>query len=1174
VAFPVVQARNANASTGNSAGAYTATLPASIAAGELLVAAISNDGIGALTYGSGLAGWNVLFSSFSSGAGLTFFYKVAVGGEGTLSVAGPAENFIGRTLRLTGYDPNLPPAFATATATTTNPDPPVLDPADWATEDTLWLAIASGDCTAAAGTISAAPTNYTTNASLQTSTDATTTNRVVQGFGERSLNAGSENPGTFTRAQSDNYLAATVAIRTAPAAPLQPILASTGFYSASGTAPTNSFTQVAGSNRRLMVSVMTEAPTVSSMTYGGVSMALVTDGTNTAASTNTARTEWWTLREASLPANGANNLVVNLSATGECYINAILVGNTDQATNVDEVNNANTAAATTVTTTVTVNAAGSLILSASNKNNNPHFTNFTVGGVRAMGRGSCSFPTGGAFMMNVAREVTATGSTSVVSTCESIRQVMSTVMLNPAVTATAALTGVPFTGSGAGVAKNTGTAALTGVPFTGSGAGTAGSFGTISFVDWDHDVQQGAPATSVVATMPPLAAVGDYIVVFITTTQDGTPNTPTTNGVPWTFLGSQVVGTTTTAPECAAYGRFKIVGDPSTVTFTNGLSSGSGYGLTAQSMAFSGVNTTTPIDTTATTSSGTAAPPDPASITTVTPNCMIVAIGFMDGDTGTLVKSSGYTDPIGTVDTNSGGGADNGSRATVCYKALTSAGAENPGVYTTNTNASHGSITIALRPASGGAGSVDGTAALTGVPFTGSGTGVAKIEATAALTSVPFTGSGTGTAKVAATMALTGVPFTGSGTGVAKLDASLALTGVPFTGTGVGRGTFAATMALTGVPFTGAGTGVNSVLGTLGLTGVPFTGAGSGVAKNQATLALTGVPFTGSGTGVAKLDASLALTGVPFTGAGTGAAKVAGTLALMGVPFTGAGTGTAKVEATVALTGVPFTGLGTGVAKLDASLALTGVPFTGSGVGRGTFAADLALTGVPFTGSGVGSASNNPTANLALTGVPFTGSGAGVAKVEGTLATTGVPFAGAGTGQASTFGTLGLTGVPFAGSGTGVAKLAASLALTGVPFAGSGVGVAKLTGTLALTGVPFTGSGAGIASQVSCTLALTGVPFTGSGSGTAINLYEATLALTGIPFTGSGSGHAGLALVDPSAVVTVGGPELVVEPREGASLAVSILGAAVSVLTVVALLLNVTVGSADVTVVVEANNGD
>jgi len=101
--------------------------------------------------------------------------------------------------------------FAAANSTTGNPDPPSLDPNNWATEDTLWFAACGVDTSR---TISAypLPDNQYTDPSGG-STGATL------GVCTSSSAASSLDPSTFTISASDDWEACTVAVRPAASAP-------------------------------------------------------------------------------------------------------------------------------------------------------------------------------------------------------------------------------------------------------------------------------------------------------------------------------------------------------------------------------------------------------------------------------------------------------------------------------------------------------------------------------------------------------------------------------------------------------------------------------------------------------------------------------------------------------------------------------------------------------------------------------------------------------------------------------------------------------------------------------------------------------------------------------------------------------------------------------------------
>ena len=115
-------------------------------------------------------------------------------------------------------------------------------------------------------------------------------------------------------------------------------------------------------------------------------------------------------------------------------------------------------------------------------------------------------------------------------------------------------------------------------------------------------------------------------------------------------------------------------------------------------MAFRGVNTTTVFNTTTQESSGGSGNPDSPSITTTTNGCMIVSVGFLDDDdsASSATAPSGYT--LGpTEDT----GANNGSGATImtAYLLQSTAGAVNPGAFSSSGNDEWKAYTIALNPA-------------------------------------------------------------------------------------------------------------------------------------------------------------------------------------------------------------------------------------------------------------------------------------------------------------------------------------------------------------------------------------------------------------------------------------------------------------------------------------------
>ena len=199
--FPVVAATNT--STQASSTSHTVNLPASIAAGDLLLIffGYNNSADDVVTP----SGWTQ-FINVSNGGRFYGYYKVADGGEGgSVSItSGSAGNSQHNSYRITGYQGT--PEVATATGSSATPDPPNLAPS-WGAADTLWVAAAHPVNGAADLT---APTNY--GGLIQT---APSTFHV--GSATRQLNAASENPGTFGGANNSVWETATVAVRPAGA---------------------------------------------------------------------------------------------------------------------------------------------------------------------------------------------------------------------------------------------------------------------------------------------------------------------------------------------------------------------------------------------------------------------------------------------------------------------------------------------------------------------------------------------------------------------------------------------------------------------------------------------------------------------------------------------------------------------------------------------------------------------------------------------------------------------------------------------------------------------------------------------------------------------------------------------------------------------------------------------
>ncbi len=203
---------------------WTITYPTNIAAGDLLLLFLAADGNPIFS----ATGFTSMMSvQTSSAVGLYLLAKVAVGTEtGTFTAALtateqggwrmfriPAAGWFGGSL-ISGIG-NGPAdsdglSLIGTGATSGNPDPASLDPANWATEDTLWI-IACGVDTSR--TISAYPFAGRNTAEVSGGSTGATLGICTTTSATPSLD-----PGTFTISASDDWEALTVAVRPAAAA--------------------------------------------------------------------------------------------------------------------------------------------------------------------------------------------------------------------------------------------------------------------------------------------------------------------------------------------------------------------------------------------------------------------------------------------------------------------------------------------------------------------------------------------------------------------------------------------------------------------------------------------------------------------------------------------------------------------------------------------------------------------------------------------------------------------------------------------------------------------------------------------------------------------------------------------------------------------------------------------
>jgi hypothetical protein len=215
--YPIVVDYDTTSGTVTSnSSSWTLTYPTNIAAGDLLLAFLSMDG-GAVSSPTWPAGWAGSTTGWTSTANtLLMRVKNAAGSEtGTFSVTGLNSEqgawAIWRIPAGTWYGVNVLDNVATANATTSNanPDPPSLDPANWGTENTLWFAVMSADTSRTVSAYPSSPDTFTNTGSLVSGG----TGGATLAWARLEKNASSVDPGTFTISSSDDWVAATIAIR-------------------------------------------------------------------------------------------------------------------------------------------------------------------------------------------------------------------------------------------------------------------------------------------------------------------------------------------------------------------------------------------------------------------------------------------------------------------------------------------------------------------------------------------------------------------------------------------------------------------------------------------------------------------------------------------------------------------------------------------------------------------------------------------------------------------------------------------------------------------------------------------------------------------------------------------------------------------------------------------------
>lgn len=190
------------------ATSHPVNMPATVSAGDLLIALIASDGSATITTPSG---WTSVSQSTQGGAVRgAVFYKVASGTEGGTTVdfvTSGNERMMAQVARIQASTYSGTPEAAVAnTAPSINPDPPNLAPS-WGALNTLWIAMSAIDNMRTVS-VYPLPDNQVRTANASGGT-AFVTLATCSG----NVNASSLNPGTFTISSASDSVNFTIAVR-------------------------------------------------------------------------------------------------------------------------------------------------------------------------------------------------------------------------------------------------------------------------------------------------------------------------------------------------------------------------------------------------------------------------------------------------------------------------------------------------------------------------------------------------------------------------------------------------------------------------------------------------------------------------------------------------------------------------------------------------------------------------------------------------------------------------------------------------------------------------------------------------------------------------------------------------------------------------------------------------
>lgn len=209
-------------------------------------------------------------------------------------------------------------------------------------------------------------------------------------------------------------------------------------------------------------------------------------------------------------------------------------------------------------------------------------------------------------------------------------------------------------------------------------------------------------ASTETKTLPGTPATDDIVIIALASDGDLSADGPSTadyvvidapvSAVPGVWFGYKIMG-----------------GTPDTQVVVQQRATNIQAGIL---QVWRGVDTTTPIDATRTTTAGASGMPNPPSYNPVTNGVLILAVGMLDDDdtAGTVTAPANYTNLV-AADTGQASTAAGATAMIASRELVTVSGAEDPAAFGGSGSDAWTSYTVGLRPAAAAA-----TSLIYGVP--------------------------------------------------------------------------------------------------------------------------------------------------------------------------------------------------------------------------------------------------------------------------------------------------------------------------------------------------------------------------------------------------------------------------------------------------------------------------